>query len=191
MAQPTSPTTRDRATQVQLSRLYSMFALSSLLFDGRDAEAIVDLAAEWVSTIGGCRTQCVYRYEGETLVDSRDRQRKLDTPLDAVVMANPGLEYEIVLADSEWRYAINLVSPEGVIGVIVAHAAAPPSPDELFALKVVAQQTAAALLTADLRAGKRANAAPRHSRAATELPQHNQVHERPWGVAIGICGFVC
>ena len=80
MAQPTSSTTRDRATQVQLSRLYSMFALSSLLFDGRDAEAIVDLAAEWVSTIGGCRTQGVYRYEGETLVDSRDRQRKLDTP---------------------------------------------------------------------------------------------------------------
>lgn len=191
MSQPTSTTTSDRAGQVQLSRLYSIFGLSSLLFDGRDAEAIVDLAAEWVSTIGGCRTQCVYRYEGETLVDSRDRRRKLDTPLDAVVMTNPGLDYEIVLADSDWRYAINLASPHGVIGVIVTHAAAPPSADELFALKVLAQQTAAALFTANLLAGGCADAAPWHSRAVTELPQHNQVRERPWGIATGICGPVC
>ena len=138
----------DSAGKAQLSNMYALLVLSSLMFDGRDPNDILELAADSVSSLTRCTTDAAYRIIDGSLADSRDPGRPLDNELDAAVGANFGVDREIVVADGIWRYALTLRALRGTAGVLVVRAATAPSSDELFLLKALAQQTAAAMIGA-------------------------------------------
>src|ERR1700726_2342693 len=140
----------DADGKAQLSNLYGILVLTSLMFDGRGADSILELAADAVSSLSRCHTEATYLIMNGSLTDGRDRGRNLDRQLDSIVVANLGVDQPIVLPDGRWRYAINLRGVNALIGAIVICAPVAALPDELFLLKVLAQQTAAAMTSAAL-----------------------------------------
>ena len=97
----------------------------------------------------------MYRVKDGSLVDNRDPDQPLSSKLDANVAAGLGTDHEIVLSDSNWRYAFTLRTMTTLTGVLVVRAQDPASARELMMLKVLAQQTAAAMAKADLVEGER------------------------------------
>ena len=134
----------------QLSSLYGIFLLSSFMFDGRPSDAILELAAEAVPSMGSCRTERMYRNVDGFLFDARDPDRPLTSDLDAAVASGVGVDQEIALGDSQWRYAITLRTANAATGVLVVCAPSPAPSRELFLLKLLAKQTAAAITCADI-----------------------------------------
>jgi hypothetical protein len=130
--------------------LHAVFVLTSLLFDGHTSAAILDMAAEAVSSIVNCCTETAYRMVDGSLVDNRDSDRPLDSDLDVAVAAGIGSDQEIALPDAHWRYVITLRTLTTVIGAMVMRAEEPVPCHEFVLLKVLAQQTAAAMAGADL-----------------------------------------
>ncbi|WP_201408322.1 aldehyde dehydrogenase family protein [Mycobacterium paraintracellulare] len=175
--------------------VYAVFVLSSLMFDGRDADAVLALAADSVPSLSGCETEAAYRVEGESLWDSRIPGRQLDSNLDESVAVNLGVDREIRLSDGAWRYAITLRGLKGITGVLVVRAPDAPSSENLFLLKVLAQQAAAAMTSAaavgrayeqqvrlrDLTE-ERARTIDHLSRVVTELERHEQIHKALTGM---------
>src|SRR6202021_287183 len=136
------------AGKAQRSNMYALLVLSSLMFDGRDPNDILELAADSVSSLSRSTIDAAYRIIDGSLADSRDPGRPLENELDTAVGENLGVDREIALADGIWRYALTLRALRGTAGVLVVRAATALSPDELFLLKALAQQTAAALIGA-------------------------------------------
>src|SRR6202165_5390934 len=180
----------DSDGRTQLSNLYGVFVLSSLMFDGRGANAILELAANSVPSLGECHTDAAYRVVSGSLIDACDPDRRLDGDLDAIVAASLGADHEIVMPDAEWRYAITLRAVKGIAGVLVVSAHRAASSDELFLLKVLAQQTAAAMTSASLIEQERAQriqlndlteerkrTIQRLSHTVAELERQEQIHE--------------
>lgn len=177
------------AEKARLSNLYAVFVLSSLMFDGRNADGVLALAADSMPSLAACETEAAYRVDGGSLCDSRIPGRQLDSSLDESVAANLGIDQEIRLSDGAWRYAITLRGLKGVTGVLVVRASRAPSSDDLFLLKVLAEQAAAAITSAaaidraheqqvrlqDLTE-ERARTIEHLSRLVTELQRHEQIH---------------
>jgi sugar diacid utilization regulator len=183
------PTEWASAGQSRLSNLYGVFVLSALMFDGRSSDGVLALAANAVPSLTRCRTEAVYRIENGTLKDVRAPSRELESPLDALVSANLGVDHEIVEPDGAWRFAIALRAQNDAPGVIVVRSTTPASQDELFLLKVMAQQAAAAMTSADLLESERARRVQlnelteehertirRLSRTVAELERRQQIH---------------
>lgn len=168
--------------RAQLSNLYGVLILSALMFDGRGADSILKMAANAVSSLGAFHTEATYRVVSGALVDGRDPDRKLDRRLDSLVTANLGEDLPIDLPDGRLRYAIGLQTVEGSKGALVIQAVAPPSHDELFLLRALAQQTAAAMTNADLLDKERAlieereRAIQRLSDNISELTRQDTIH---------------
>ena len=168
--------------RTQLSNLYGVFVLSALMFDGRDANSILELAANAVSSLGAFHTERTYRITEGTLIDSRDVGRKLDRRIDSLVAANLAADRPIELPDGQWQYVLALQAVEGSKGALVIRAEAAPSRDELFLLRALAQQTAAAMMSADLLEKERAliderqRAIQRLSDTVSELERQDQIH---------------
>jgi len=75
----------DSDGRTQLSNLYGVFVLSSLMFDGRGANAILELAANSVPSLSQqCHTDAAYRVVSGSLIDACDPNRELDGALDAI-----------------------------------------------------------------------------------------------------------
>jgi sugar diacid utilization regulator len=183
------PTNLSAAGRTQLSSLYGVFVLSAMMFDGRSAESILALTANSVPSLSRCQAEAIYRIENGTLADGRDASRTLDNGLDARVAANLGADHEIIEPDDVWRYAIALRAVSGMTGVIVVRANTPASQDEIFLLKVLAQQAAAAMTNADLLESERARRVQlsdlteehestirRLSQTVAELKRREQIH---------------
>jgi len=153
------------------------------MFDGRGADSALELAANSVSSLGHFRTEAAYRLVRGSLIDARDPDRQLVGSLDANVAANVGVDQEIVLPDGEWRYALTLRAVRGITGVLVVRAHSAASSDELFRLKVLAQQTAAAMTSADLIDEERAqriqldDLTKEHTRTIHRLERQEQIHQ--------------
>ncbi|BBZ47256.1 PucR family transcriptional regulator [Mycobacterium parmense] len=168
--------------RAQLSNLYGVLILSALMFDGRDADSILETAANAVSSLGAFHTEATYRVANGTLVDGRDPGRKLDSRIDSLVTANLGADLPIELPDGQWRYAIALQAVEGCKGALVIRADIAPSADELFLLRALTQQTAAAMTNADLLKKERALtqerecAIQRLSATISELTRQDKIH---------------
>lgn len=174
------PSSDDARTQ--LSNLYGVLILSALMFDGRHADSILEIAANAVSSLGAFHTEATYRVADGTLVDGRNPGRKLDRSIDSLVAANLGADLPIELPDGQWRYAIALQAVEGSKGALVIRTAVAPSHDELFLLRALAQQTAAAMTNADLLEKERAliqdreRAIRRLSNTISELTRQDKIH---------------
>jgi DNA-binding PucR family transcriptional regulator len=138
------------AGKAQLSKMHGLLVLSSLMFDGRGPNDILELAVDSVSSLSRSTTDAAYRIIAGSLADSRDPGRPLANEIDTAVAENVGVDREIALADGIWRYALTLRALAGIAGVLVVRAATALSLDELFLLKALAQQTAAAMTGAAL-----------------------------------------
>lgn len=178
------------AGRAQLSNMYALLVLSSLMFDGRDPNDVLELAADAVSSLSRSTTDATYRIIAGSLTDSRDPGRPLENGLDIAVAENIGVDREISLADGVWRYALTLRALRGITGVLVVRAATAPSPDELFLLKALAQQTAAAMTGAALIERERdqqlrllhvieeRDETIEHlARVVSDLERHERIHE--------------
>ncbi|MDT7795393.1 MAG: hypothetical protein QOD59_4834, partial [Mycobacterium sp.] len=168
--------------RAQLSNLYGVLVLAALMFDGRDADSILELAANAVPSLGAFHTEATYRVANGKMVDGRDPGRKLDRRIDSLVTANLGADLPIELPDGQRRYAIALQAVEGSTGALVIRAEVAPSRDELFLLRALAQQTAAAMTSADLLEKERALIEERQrvihrlSETVSELKRQDQIH---------------
>ncbi|ORW59761.1 hypothetical protein AWC20_01005 [Mycobacterium parmense] len=150
--------------------MYGVFILSSLMFDGRPASAVLTLAADAVQSLGNYATETAYRVVDGSLIRNSDPDRSLDSALDAAVAASVGVDSEIALSDSIWRYAVTLRTASTVTGVLVVRAPNPSSYHELVLLKVLAQQAAMAMTSAD--------AIERERRRHIQLRELTDRHER-------------
>jgi DNA-binding PucR family transcriptional regulator len=170
--------------------MYALFVLSSLMFDGRDSNDILELAADAVSSLSRSTTDIAYRFVAGSLTDSRDPERPLDSDLDTAIVESIGVDREIALADGIWRYALTLRALRGTTGVLVVRAATAPPPDELFLLKALAQQTAAAMTGAALVErerdqqvrllhviDERDETIERLAQVVNDLKRHERIHE--------------
>src|ERR1700753_3416774 len=140
----------DSTGKAQLSNMYALLVLSSLMFDGRDPNDILELAADSASSLTRSTADAAYRLIAGSLTDSREPGRPLANELDTAVAQNLDVDREIALPDGIWRYALTLRALRGITGVLVVRAATALSPDEIFLLKALAQQTAAAMTAAAL-----------------------------------------
>jgi sugar diacid utilization regulator len=176
--------------RAELPSLYGVFILSSLMFDGRPANAVLELAAEAVQCLSKCSTEAAYRLVDGSLVHNGDPNRPLDSTLDAAIAASVGVDQEIVLSDLNWRYAITLRTTDTVTGVLVVRAQDPASSHELASLKVLAQQAATAMASADAIERERRHhiqlreLTDRHektihrlSRSVAELERRDHIHK--------------
>lgn len=168
--------------RAQLSNLYGVLVLSALMFDGRDADSILELAANAVSSLGAFHADATYRIMNGSLVDGRDPARKLDRRIDSLVTTNVGADVPIKLPDGQWRYAIALQAVDGSKGALVIRAEVALSDYELFLLRALAQQAAAAMTSADLLEKERALIEERQraihqlSDTVSELKRQGQIH---------------
>lgn len=168
--------------RTQLSNLYSVLVLSALMFDGRDAVSILELAANAVSSFGAFHADATYLMANGKLVDGRNPDRKLDRRIDALVTAKLGTDSPIELPDGQWRRAIALQTAEGSKGALVVRADVVPSELELFLLRAMAQQAAAAMTSADLLDKQRAlieerqRAIAQLSATVSELKRQDRIH---------------
>src|ERR1700754_2918060 len=113
--------------RAQLSSLYGVLVLSALMFDGRDADSILELAANAVSSLGAFHVDAAYRIVKGQLVDGRRPDRKLDSRMDYLVAADLGADLPIQLPDGQCRHAIALQAVEGTKGALVVRAENDPS----------------------------------------------------------------
>ncbi|MFZ3318918.1 PucR family transcriptional regulator, partial [Mycobacterium sp.] len=180
----------DSAGKTQLSNMYALLVISSLMFDGRDPNDILELAADSVSSLTRCATDAAYRIIDGSLTDGRDPGRPLENELDTAVAEKLCVDREIHLVDGIWRYALTLRALRGTAGVLVVRAATAPSPDELFLLKALTQQTAAAMIGAaviererdqQLRLvhviEERDETIEHLARVVNDLERHERIHE--------------
>lgn len=168
--------------RAELSGLYGVYVLSALMFDGRDADSILRLAANAVPSLGAFHTDATYRITNGMLVDAGSPDRVLDRRMDSLVAASIGEDVQIELSDGQCRYSIALKAVEGTKGALVVRTDVAPSPGELFRLKALAQQTAAAMHSADLLEKERAHIADRQrvidrlSDLVSELRRQDRIH---------------
>jgi sugar diacid utilization regulator len=175
--------------RAQLSNLYGLFVLSMMMFDGRDAEDILRLAATSVPSLSPSAVDAMYLLDDGELVRRPGEQRR-DDELDALVEKLDGNGGRISLPDGEWRWAFVLRGLGGVSGCLVIRSKKEPTTDQFFLLKVLAQQTAAALASAALHrrereqrieliklSEERADANLELSKSVQRLKQQTNVHE--------------
>ena len=180
----------DSTGKAQLSNMYALLVLSSLMFDGRDPNDILELAADSASSLTRSTADAAYRLIAGSLTDSREPGRPLANELDTAVAQNLDVDREIALPDGIWRYALTLRALRGITGVLVVRAATALSPDEIFLLKALAQQTAAAMTAAALIERERDQQLRlRHvieerdetiehlARVVSDLERHERIHE--------------
>jgi sugar diacid utilization regulator len=178
------------AGKAQLSNMYALLVLSSLMFDGRGPNDILELAADSVASLSRSTTDAAYRIIDGSLADSRDPGRPMTSELDTAVGKNFDVDREIGLADGIWRYAFTLRALRGLSGVLVVRAATALSADELFLLKALAQQTAAAMTGAALiererdqqlrlmhLIEERDQTIEHLARVVNDLERHERIHE--------------
>jgi sugar diacid utilization regulator len=139
----------------QLSNLYGLFVLSMMMFDGREAEAILRLASASVPSLSPCTVEATY-----LLVDDVLTRRPSDqAPFHELDEMTTRLDFtggRLVLSDGVWRWGFLLQGLSGVVGCLVVRADDEPSTDQFFLLKVLGQQTAAGLANAFLHQRERA-----------------------------------
>ena len=166
----------------QLSNTYGLFVASMMMFDDRDADDIVRLAATSVPALSGCEVEAVYVIVDGVLTPSRGGGAPT-AELDEQVGGLAGDDGSIDLSDGMWRWAFTLRGLSGPNGFLVVRASGAPSQDEFFLVEALAQQLAGALANAELHRREREQAGQLKrlnaelSASVTRLRQQTSVHE--------------
>ncbi|SES44420.1 PucR family transcriptional regulator [Lentzea albida] len=139
----------DGWARTQLSNLYGVFVLSMKMFGGRDAAKILALAATAVPSLGPCTVAATYLAAGGAL-ERQPSDRPPDAELDRIVSQIDEHGSGVALPGGTWRWAFPLREQAGLAGCLVVAADSEPTVDVMFLLKVLCQQTSAALANAAL-----------------------------------------
>jgi sugar diacid utilization regulator len=141
-----------------LSRLYSLFALSTAMFDGHDEDDVLRMAMAAVGRLGPCRAEAGYVLEAGTLVTAPTGEPRTSEAVDHQVRGLGSRDGAVLVPERGWGWAFALVGHSGRIGYLVVSSMSEPAKDERFLIKVLAQQTAAALDIAAARRDERQHA---------------------------------
>jgi sugar diacid utilization regulator len=128
--------------------MYSLFVLSMMMFDNREEDDIVRLAMTSVASLSRCRAEAGYLVRNAVLARTPIGWQRPNDAMDRQVLALQGEDGPVSIADAGWHWAFALRRLSGHSGYLVVGADTTPSTDELFLLKVLAQQTSAALSNA-------------------------------------------
>lgn len=175
------PQSSDSWWRGQLSNLRGLSVVSTMMFDGREADDIIRLVTTWVPSLSGCGAKAAYLFIDGAFSRSDDVED--DAELERQVRLLDGGSGSIDLADGSWCWAFALHGRIGLTGYLVVHAAAEPSKEEFFLLEALGQQTAAALANASLHRREREHALDlqelngRLSASVARLEQQTHVHE--------------
>ncbi|MGW4398946.1 PucR family transcriptional regulator [Amycolatopsis nivea] len=165
----------------RLSNLRGLFVVSTRMFDGREADDIIRLAAASVPSLSGCGVKAVYLIIDGAL--SRRDDSEPDAKLDRQVLLLDGGSGLLLLPGGGWCWGFALRGPTGPRGYLVVRAPAEPPKDEFFLLEALSQQTAGALANCSLHRHEREQALElqelngRLSASVARLEQQTHVHE--------------
>lgn len=161
----------------QISNLHSLFVLSMMMTESRDEDEILSLAVTSVGSLGPCSIEGAYRPAGEPGGEpERFREppgRRARRGLAGALVGLGADDGPVDVPGAAWGWAFALRSLGGHWGWLVVGAAAEPTADEQFLLKVLAHQTGSALENAALHRRERAGAAELR-RVNTELASVNE-----------------
>lgn len=169
--------------RAQMSNFYGLFAISMMMFDGREPADIIRLVATSVSSLSGCATEAVYLLDEDGEVIRQDGAGDVHPDLGSEIGRLEGQSGRIELADGRWRWCYALHRQGGLTGNLVVRAERPPSRDEFLLLSSLGQQTAAALAnSAVLKRQRRQSVELQElntqlSASVERLKQQTQVHD--------------
>lgn len=126
-------------------------ALSTIIFEMRDAATVLGAAAAAVPRLGPCRTEATYRcVDGSWQWLPHGEDERLDIVIDQLVVDCRG-NGAVPLPGRAWGWAFPLQHQGVVEGALVVSAADRPSSGHVQILTVLANQTGAALAGVALR----------------------------------------
>jgi len=164
----------------QISNLHSLFVLSMMMTESRDEDEILSLAVTSVGSLGPCTVDGAYRPAADPDGAGGARPERFRHPpgrlrkaLAAALLGLGADDGPVDVPGAGWGWAFALRSLGGHWGWLVVGAAAEPTADEQFLLKVLAHQTGSALENAALHRRERAGAAELR-RVNTELASVNE-----------------
>jgi sugar diacid utilization regulator len=169
----------------QLSNVQGLLLLSMLLTECSDERKIPDVARAWWGRSGGSAICAVYvRPHGFTKASGPCEDPAVRDDLEAQFAVLSSAGGPVAVLGKAWSWAFTLRSVNEDFGFLVVSADVEPVPDELFLLRVLAQQMGVALantrrqesarsLVAELREANHALAA-----TVTALERNAMVHER-------------
>ncbi len=143
---------------LHVASLFSLFALTTLMFDGRDEDAILQLVISAAPSLGPFRIDAaVRRDEGTGLRQIAGGHS--DNLLAARLEDLDGEDGPVpVLGGPAWNRAVALHGADGNNGYLVLGAESEPSKPDLYQLKALAQQASVAMTMARLRRREREQA---------------------------------
>jgi sugar diacid utilization regulator len=175
----------------QLSNLQGLLMLSMLMTESGDEGKILQLAATSVPSFGRCHVVGVYLGDGgwratSTPLPSVETQASVETQLGQLGRSGGA----VAVPGQSWGWAFPLRSLDGHVGYFVAAAQDEPAMSEQFLLRVLAQQTGAALANARLHAKERETAESLQTandalaESVRALQHTTEIHDRFTGVAV-------
>jgi sugar diacid utilization regulator len=122
--------------------------LSKISFDQLDAEEILRIATATVETLGPCRVEATYRSVGRDFILCPRSQPK--RPQIVELAREADYDGQVQIPCRTWGWALGLRSQNMLAGCMVVSAANKPARQQFLLLTTLAQQTAAALASADM-----------------------------------------
>ncbi|MFC7504123.1 PucR family transcriptional regulator [Nocardioides sp. CPCC 206347] len=175
------------ALREQLTNMRGLLVLSILMTESPDEDQILNLATSSASSFGSWRVHAFAFVDEDVLWTARGTAHHRQRIPEDLAVALTRLEEmggRLSWPVAPWTYATPMRTPGGMLGHLIASADQPPSQEEGFLIKVLAQQTAVAASNARLRAIERqqtvelesANAALEQTVA--DLRRGTEIHAR-------------
>jgi sugar diacid utilization regulator len=138
------------ACRTPMSQMVGVSALSLVMFDRRDDREILDLALGMIPSIGRCRivASCLAA-EGERL-RGPDGEPLSAPEIARQLVALDGADGQTVTRTAPWAWAYALRTVGGHAGYVVVGADEEPPAHDRLLLSLIAQQTGAALTSAEV-----------------------------------------
>lgn len=131
----------------QLSNLYGLFVISMSMFEAREVDAILRLAATSAPALSDCEVVASYLVVHGVLT-SRAETGSWDDQLAEQIGSLTGSTGPVVLPHGAWGWCFALRGQSGLNGCLVVRAARRPPKEEFFLLEALGQQTGRALAAA-------------------------------------------
>ncbi|GAA1878294.1 PucR family transcriptional regulator [Streptantibioticus ferralitis] len=136
----------DMRTQKCLGRMASLCELTTTMFDSRDENDVLKLAASWIASLGSSLTAVGYlQRDGRLLRGGTSAPEPEDRAMDSRVRALSGKDTALDLPGFAWAWALALTHRSACLGYLVVRSPATPADDETYLATLLARQTAAAL----------------------------------------------
>ncbi|WP_269855921.1 PucR family transcriptional regulator [Streptomyces sp. RPT161] len=133
-------------TQQCLGRMASLCELAPTMFNGRDENDVLKLAASWIASLGSSLTAVGYlAHDGELRRGGTSALEPEDHAMDAGVRALGGQDTALDLPGFGWARALALRNRSSCLGYLVVRSPTAPADEDTHLVTLLARQTAAAL----------------------------------------------